>query len=120
MCPCIVVQMMSKMDGHYIKAFLRFVGCCCGPVADTHVFYHLGYNDGLYFGSNFCPVGHSSGCVLDDCSSMVYPFDVCNGSTGVAIEVMPIGFVSSVDPLMSLSGVCTSAMEASSSVIQSV
>ena len=52
MCPCIVVQMMSKMDGHYIKAFLRFVGCCCGPVADTHVFYHLGYNDGLYFGSN--------------------------------------------------------------------
>ena len=33
---------------------------------------------------------------------------------------MPIGFVSSVDPLMSLSGVCTSAMEGSLSVIQFV
>ena len=32
MCPCIVVQGMGK--------FLSFVVYCCGPVADTPVFYH--------------------------------------------------------------------------------
>ena len=50
---------------------------CC----DTHVFYHLVYINGLYFGSNYCLVGHSPGCVLDDCSSIPYLFDVCSSGS---------------------------------------
>ena len=86
--------LMGKMDDHYIKAFLRFVVCCCAPVADTPVFYHLGYNDGLYFGSSFCLVGHSSGCVLDDYSCMVYPFDECSSgllACGVSVLYPYVG-----------------------------
>ena len=48
MCPCIVVQRINKMEGHYIKVFLSFVVCCGGPVADNPVFYHLFYNDGWF------------------------------------------------------------------------